>query len=337
MQLSLFAAAVAAGAAFAQSGGDVLPPGLIARGNGTGAWSVIVAEAVPDLRTHTIYHPEAMGAGALPLVVWGNGGCYDNGLAYAVFLGEVASHGYFVVSLGFPRAPLPPDAGTRSPAARPAPNERRADATQAEQMIEAIEWATLHAADPSSPYYGHIDVEHIGVFGHSCGGLQAIQTAADPRVTTALFMNSGVVTAGPSAGPMSIRVTKEALGDFHGPVAYVTGGPSDIAHANAVDDVARIQHVPVFFAYDRSGHGGTYFSEQDGGDYAQIAADWFDWHLRGDADAAKTFVGEDCGLCTQRRWTVARQPPPFDSRVATTARRGTEPPRAYWRLYPLKE
>jgi dienelactone hydrolase len=303
---SLAAAGLASGVVVAQSGGDVLPPGLVARGSGTGAWSAVVAEAVPDLRTHTIYHPEAM-TDALPLVVWGNGGCYDNGLAYGVFLGEVASHGYFVVSLGFPRAPMPPETGAPA-AARPAASERRADATQAEQMIEAVEWATRHNADPSSPYYGRIDVEHIGVFGHSCGGLQAIQTAADPRIGTALFMNSGIVTAEPSAGPMSIRVTKAALADFQGPVAYITGGASDIAHENSVDDVARIEHVPVFFAYDRSGHGGTYFSEKDGGDYAQIAADWFDWQLRGDAHAARTFIGEDCGLCKQRGWTVARQP-----------------------------
>jgi dienelactone hydrolase len=302
--MSLIVAVLAPVAVLAQAGGDVLPPGLIARGNGTGAWPVVVAEAVADLRTHTIYHPETMSNRALPLVIWGNGGCADNGLAYAVFLGEIASHGYFVVALGFPRAPASSAAANAPPPA----NERRNDPTQTKQMIEAIDWATRHTADPDSPYYGHIDVEHIGVFGHSCGGLQAIQAAADPRVTTGLFMNSGIVAGEPTAAPVSIRVTKDALADFRGPVAYITGGPKDAAHANSVDDVARIDHVPVLFAYDRSGHGGTYFSKEDGGDYAEIAADWFDWQLRGDADAAKLFVGEDCGLCKKRRWTVARQP-----------------------------
>jgi len=304
--LSLFATAIAAGAAFAQSGGEVLPPGLIARGAGTGPWSVVVAEAVSDLRSHTIYRPEALADASLPLVVWGNGGCRDNGLAYSVFLGEIASHGYFVVALGHPRAPLQTNAQAQAPAAQ-APSPRNSDQTTAEQMIEAIEWATAQTADPSSRYHGNIDVEHIGVFGHSCGGLQAIKTAADPRITTAIFMNSGVVTAGPAEGPMSIRVTKDELAEFHGPVAYITGGRGDIAHENAVDDVARIEHVPVFFAYDRSGHGGTYFSEKDGGDYARIAADWFDWQLRGDVVAAKMFVGDDCGLCKKRGWTVARR------------------------------
>jgi dienelactone hydrolase len=304
--LALLGAAAVATVAFGQSGGEVLPPGLIARGTGTGPWSVVVAEAVADLRTHTIYRPENLSGAPLPLVVCGNGGCRDNGLAYSVFLGEIASHGYFVVALGYPRAPLPADATPAAPA--PAPAARGRDPTQAEQMIEAIEWATVQTAAPRSPYHGNIDVEHIGVFGHSCGGLQAIKTAADSRIAAALFMNSGIVTAGPGEGPMGIRVTKDELANFHTPVAYITGGRNDIAHENSVDDVARIQHVPVFFAHDRSGHGGTYFAKKDGGDYARIAADWFDWHLRGDAEAAHTFVGDDCGLCGQRGWTVARQP-----------------------------
>ena len=304
--LSVLLAAAVAGNALAQPDGDILPPGILARGEGTGDWPVIVAVAVPDLRTHTLYYPATMGDVALPLVVWGNGGCRDNGLAYGVFLGEIASHGYFVVALGSPRAPAPEAGAAQAAGVTPPP--RGADPTQAEQMREAIGWATRHNANGHSPYYGHIDVDKVGVFGHSCGGLQAIKTAADPRVTTGLFMNSGIITAGPAEGPMGIRVTKDELRNFHTAVAYITGGRSDVAHENSIDDVSRIQHVPVLFAYDRSGHGGTYFSQKDGGDYAEIAVAWFDWQLRGDAEAAAMFLGEECGLCEKRRWTVARQP-----------------------------
>jgi hypothetical protein len=136
--------------------------------------------------------------------------------------------------------------------------------------------------------------------------LQAIKTAADPRVDTLLVLNSGVVAANATT-PMGIRVTKEELRALHGPVAYITGGPTDIAHANTLDDVGRIDHVPLFFGYNQVGHGGTYF-EPNGGDYAAAVVDWLDWRLKGDERAARTFVGEQCGLCTKSGWTVEKRP-----------------------------
>jgi hypothetical protein len=31
---------------------------------------------------------------------------------------------------------------------------------------------------------------------------------------------------------------------------------------------------------------------------------WLDWQLKGDAQAAKLFLGPDCGLCKNSDWKV---------------------------------
>ena len=87
---------------------------------------------------------------------------------------------------------------------------------------------------------------------------------------------------------------------------YLTGGPSDVAHPNASDDVARIDRVPVFFGSLPVGHGGT-FSAPNGGDRAQVSARWLDWQLKADADAGREFAGADCRLCADTRWTVVQK------------------------------
>jgi hypothetical protein len=54
------------------------------------------------------------------------------------------------------------------------------------------------------------------------------------------------------------------------------------------------------------GHGGT-FQEPNGGAAAAVAVSWLDWQLRGDAAAARRFVGDDCELCRDSRWTFERK------------------------------
>jgi hypothetical protein len=108
--------------------------------------------------------------------------------------------------------------------------------------------------------------------------------------------NSGLFGEGAPPIP-GMDVPKSALRALHTPVIYVQGGPTDIAYANGRDDFARIDHVPaVMVDLVGKGHGGTYF-EPNGGKAARIVVDWLEWQLRGDAEAAKSFLGEDCGLC----------------------------------------
>ena len=101
-------------------------------------------------------------------------------------------------------------------------------------------------------------------------------------------------------------VRKDVLQTLHTPVIYIQGGPTDIAYANGMDDFKRIGHVPVAIANLPVGHGGT-FLEPNGGAAASVAVSWLDWQLRGDPQSAKRFVGDDCGLCGDTRWSLERK------------------------------
>ncbi|HYP79255.1 MAG TPA: CocE/NonD family hydrolase, partial [Steroidobacteraceae bacterium] len=246
---------------------------------------------------------------ALPLFVWGNGACRDNGLAYGAFLRQIASHGYFVISVGVPRAERPPEpapaAAPASPAA-PAPVRNTPDETQAAQLTEAIDWAERENARQGGPFAGLIDVKQVAVGGHSCGGLQAIAVSADARVKTTLVLDSGIYNTA-AVGRSGLSVPKSHLDTLHAPMLYLVGGTQDIAYANTVDDVRRIGHLPVFLGSLPVGHSGTFWSQPDGGDWARVATRWLDWRLKDDADASWDFAGPACRLCMDARWTVTQK------------------------------
>jgi hypothetical protein len=117
--------------------------------------------------------------------------------------------------------------------------------------------------------------------------------------------NTGVLNDGPSTTIPGMDLTKDALENLHTPVIYIMGGPPDIAYANGMDDFQRIAHVPAVIANLPVGHGGT-FQQANGGAAAAVAVSWLEWQLRGDAAAARRFVGDDCGLCLDSSWMVQR-------------------------------
>ena len=313
IRLALLAGLLATGAT-AQLVAPVLPsdatppaplgPGVIGTPAGTGAWPA-VAESVADAPGYTLYHPARMPA-KMPLLLWGNGGCKDNGLAASRFLREVASHGYFIVANGAPRFERPPvdvlpAVNGRSPGN--SPPVTTPDETKVEQLLAAIGWA--EGANKAGPFKGRIDTSRIAVMGTSCGGLQSLKAGADPRIDTVIAFNSGVYNR-PNNAPGRLAMVKDDLKKLHTPVAYILGGPDDIAYENGSDDVERIAHVPVFYGNLPVGHSGTY-QLPNGGAYGRVAVAWFDWQLKKDRKAGAMFAGKDCGLCTDKNWTIVRK------------------------------
>jgi hypothetical protein len=274
---------------------------------GTGRFPAMKEEIAP-LPRHVVYRPtdlNALGGTKLGVVAWGNGGCSNDAASSRFHLLEIASHGYLVLASGRilsgPGAP-PREARPATPAPQgqlPPPR------TQVSDLTDAVDWALAENQRSGSPYFGRIDPAQIAYSGWSCGGVQALQVAKDPRVKTLVIHNSGILNAGPTA-MTGTSVGKEVLQTLHTPVIYIEGGPTDIAYENGMDDFKRISHVPVAIANLPVGHGGT-FNEPNGGAAASVAVSWLNWQLRGDAQSAKRFVGEDCELCKDAQWSLQRK------------------------------
>lgn len=274
---------------------------------GSGPYPAVM-EIDPALPDHVVYRPadlSRVGEGKLGVFVWGNGACADDGASARLHLSEIASHGYLVIAPGKWRNGPNAKEGPAPPRG-PGPDGAFASPTTAADLTEALDWALAEDAREGSRYAGLIDEGAVAAGGFSCGGLQALTIAGDPRIGTVVVQNSGIF--GEDAPRIAgMELTKDALRSLHTPVIYIQGGPADIAYANGRDDFARIDHVPaVMVDVLGKGHGGTYF-EPNGGKAARIAVDWLQWQLRGDAEAARSFLGEDCWLCRDPEVAIERK------------------------------
>ena len=167
---------------------------------GTGAYPAM-KEEIPALTRHVIYRPTniaAMGAKKLGVIAWGNGGCSDDAASTRFHLLELASHGNLVIAAG--RILSGPGAPPPAPRAAPPPGQLPPPRTDATDLNAAIDWALAENKRAGSSYFGRIDPEQVAVAGFSCGGLQALQAAKDPRVTAVILQNTGVFN-GASARP----------------------------------------------------------------------------------------------------------------------------------------
>jgi hypothetical protein len=260
--------------------------------------AVVYSDA--SLPTHTIYRPETLD-GRYPVVLWGNGSCVNSNFGYREFLAEVASHGFIVLAIGpyrdspAPRQPRPAD-----PADWP-PFE-----TSHEQLFDALGWIAGENDRQGSPFFGRVAIDRVATMGHSCGGLQSVRASIDPRVTTAVVLNSGMM---PDGDQYMIRhgLERSILDRMHAPIAYFIGGETDIAYANAEVDWSELQQrdLPAIIANMDVGHGAT-FSQPNGGPFTSGPLAWLQWQLRDDAEARAMFVGNDCGYCTESVWDLRR-------------------------------
>ncbi|OYW44762.1 MAG: hypothetical protein B7Z08_08350 [Sphingomonadales bacterium 32-68-7] len=257
-----------------------------------------VMEIDPALPDHVVYRPADLApfaGGKLGVFAWGNGGCADDGSSSRQHLAQIASYGYLVIAPGKWRSG-PNAKVTREPPRAAAAGQRLPPpATTADDVREGLDFALAENVRAGSRYANLIDKQAVAVGGFSCGGLQAISLAADPRISTVVVMNSGIFNStGESIGGMT--VSKDALKTFHTPVLYLLGGPTDIAYPNGTDDFKRIGHVPVALVNLPHGHGGTY-AQPMGGSAATMVVDWLEWQLRNDRSAARSYLGANCRLC----------------------------------------
>lgn len=240
---------------------------------------------------YTVFRPTVVPAstGKLPVVVFGNGACRDSANSYIGTHTLLAAHGFLVVAVGAYDEPDRDNDGTPRP----------------EVLLDGITWAERENTRPGSPLRGRIDTGRIAVAGHSCGGLEALVAAADPRVRSVASLNSGFFADG------SWGYGREELNNLHTPALFVDGGPDDVAFANnrANYDLA---DVPAVRASNPSaGHSGLWRGMRDGDfdgtiheEAVAVLVQWLDFTLNGNRAARDHFVGEDCGLCATDGWDV---------------------------------
>jgi hypothetical protein len=253
---------------------------------GTGPHKVVVeTNSDPGITQGTIFRPMDLGGTEkYPIFVWGEGGCQENGLVQADVMGEIASHGYFIIADGTPNGTSSRTLGS-DPVAMGKP------------LLAYITWAIAENDKPCSAYYHSLDTTKVATNGFSCGGLMAEGTAGDPRITTWALNSSGLFSAD-QALYMSV----------HTPVLIVLGGSNDIAYKNGENDYTAISALgkPIMlFSKNGSNHGGDLSNGT--GDFSKIDLAWLNWWLKGDLTATGkgVLVGSTCTYCTDTTgWEV---------------------------------
>jgi hypothetical protein len=253
----------------------------------------------PGGPSQVVYVPadlSRLGNLKLPIYVFGNGACSEDGASSRQHLLEIASHGYLVIAPGGiysgPGVEMTPESWVQ-----------HRDKTRYQQLGEAIDWAIAEDSRAGSPLRGRIDTRRVAVSGYSCGGIQALKYAGDPRISTFVIMNSGILGASVANSSGEMAADKSLLDQIDKPILYVLGGKDDIAYPNGVDDYARLTRVPAALINTDVAHEGTY-AQPNGGRAAQAVVAWLEWQLRGDLKAKRWFVGKDCRLCTDPAWTI---------------------------------
>lgn len=247
---------------------------------------------------YTIYRPanlSLLGKKKLGVLIWGNGGCSDDGASAYKHLAEIASHGYLVI------APGKPLTGPLVMAGGPAPAMMR---TTMRDLREGLDWALAENKRQGSPYFQRLSPALVAASGHSCGGMQAVMLADDARVKALIVHNSGIVPILPDNPPLIMHSERGA--GIKSPTLFLLGGESDVIWKFGVATFEQIAGPPVMLASRETGHGGT-FGETNGGDFSQVAVDWLEWRLRGSTSAAVRFAGPNCTLCQDKAWTVRKK------------------------------
>ena len=287
-----------ASAAFSKTTGHV----LVLENGGTGSHSAIITEDA-KLPGMTIYRPADLSsfgkAHKLPVLLWANGACSNGTFEHKNFLNEIASHGYIILGIGPLSQVEQRDEISRQP-------------TSSSELLAALDWITAQNASQSSDYFGKIETDKVAAMGMSCGGLQAIEISADPRISTTVVCNSGVLPE-PTTMKGMPQIGKDILQKYHSPVIYIMGGPTDIAYKNAQDDFAKITRVPAAMTNLDVGHGGTY-SQPHGGEFTRVALAWLDWQLKGSDEASQLFLDQNGGLSHDPKWTLSLKNFPAASR-----------------------
>ncbi|GMV98969.1 MAG: hypothetical protein AMXMBFR84_01090 [Candidatus Hydrogenedentota bacterium] len=135
----------------------------------------------------TIAYPAEKDQGPFPLVVLHSGWNQPRG-AYYRYAQTLAQWGYVCIIRAFPEPALfGIGFSTRD--------------AQLEQGDALLDWADAENVNPESPLFGLLDMDHIGVTGHSQGGQLALASAfRNPRFDAVVSLDNGYEQPGYELG-----------------------------------------------------------------------------------------------------------------------------------------
>jgi hypothetical protein len=260
-----------AGTKFVSEDNSLAEQGCLLVGIDTFAQPTSVNDEIKNLRgldwtLVTIFRPACMKKGEkYPVIAWANGTCGETH-GYSGLLSTVASHGFVVIA---PNSTW--TAAVTTAAGTPV-------------QVSAMDYAEALNADAKSPLYQRLDMSKVGAMGHSQGAAATGSTAADPRVKSVIFWNSGAsndkpflnVSGDEDVGGGTVAALKSSTDAATKPGAWIyyhkvlANGGMNTGHLLLMEQPERV---------------------------TDLALAWWKWQLLGDQEAKKMFVGADCGLC----------------------------------------
>ena len=285
----------------------------------------------------TMYRPQNLKEvvarqGALPVIVYANGACFNNNVEMRLLLSEVASYGYVAAAIGpYDEADVMAQWKGVLQSAYPetkgevimangekilplTAEERKArDEQQAKQREEAQKKAKKgkkqQAEQPFRTYPKQLLEVLSWLTDQNADAKSEYYHCLDLDHVAAMGQSCGgaqvlgvshdpriktCVMLNTGIGDMEMMgATKENLKNLHQPMFYMIGGPADIAYANAQKDYERIaDNIPVVMLNSKDGHSGTYY-EKHGGNYAKAVVKWLDWQLKGQVGQSALFLDDE--------------------------------------------
>ena len=224
------------------------------------------ADAPEDWGKFITYYPAEMeiGSKTYPVVVMVNGtGVYAS--KYPALFKHLASWGFIVI-------------GNEDPSTCSGDS---ADATLA-YLLEQND-------DPNSVFYQKVDTAHIGITGHSQGGVGVFNA-----VTTQPHGNS--YTCAVSLSPTEMELA-DAIGLHYEPdkmtvpTLLLAADANDVITPEGMQEVYDVMTVPKAMALRTGMDHGKMLYSADG-----YVTAWFLWYLQGNDEAAKVFSGDSAEL-----------------------------------------
>lgn len=238
-----------------------------------------------DFKKYEIYYPSDITSGTVryPVVIYSNG-TGVKASKYPAVLKHLASWGFIVMATE---------------------EENSWNGFSSEMCLRLI--AKLNETETvdgwkTNPLFGHVDLDNIGVSGHSQGGVGVINAATENK-------NGSKIKAVFSASPTNMALAQALEWDYDAslisvPIFLVSStGNSD---ENLVVSGTQLQEiyeavpdtVTKVMARRTGADHGDMLSFADG-----YMTAWFMWQLQGDEEAAKVFTGDSPEIMTNELYT----------------------------------